>query len=574
MCWTTSWVYILATLIVTNATGCRQENIDQAIKHKDVSTEVEAVFIEVAAAAGIDFKHVNGASGRYYYMETYGSGAVFLDYDSDGYQDLYLINSAPLPGYTGDQHPVNALYQNLRDGNFAAVTQQAGVADTSYGMGGCVGDYNNDGHPDLYITNFGPNVLFHNNGNKTFTDMTESSRVGNPGLSTSAAFADIDNDGDLDLYVANNANVSLEDDGGCFQDKVPVYCAPTAYEGASGALYSNNGDGTFSDITRPAGIYTSSGRQLGVVFGDYDDDGDADLYIANDMTANFLYRNDGQAHFSEVGLLSGVALNEAARPEAGMGTDFGDWDNDGDLDLIVCNFQWESCRLYQNEGSSSFADMTAASGLVAPTLATLTFGTVFFDYDNDSDLDLYLANGHVHPEVQKFDPSTTYAQQDQLFRNNGNGSYTDISAPTSTVITPARVGRGAAVADYDNDGDLDLIVTNNNQRPMLLRNDSNQNNHWISIKLIGTLSNRDGIGAKIEVITGTRVLTREVRSASSYLSQDDLRVHFGLGQQPTLNRLTIRWPSNIVQTLNNVAIDQILIVEEALPGNINPANKP
>ena len=517
--------------------------------------EVKPAF--VAVEAGLEFHHQNGASGRYYYVETYGSGAAFLDYDGDGDQDLYAVNSAPLPGFVAEDIPTNALYRNRGDGTFADATAQTRTGHPGYGMGSCVGDIDNDGHVDLYVTNFGPNVLYRNQGDGTFADQTADAGVGDPRLSTSAAFADIDNDGDLDLYVANNVSIDLAHDEGCRQGAIPVYCAPTQYPGESGALFRNDRGGKFADITRPAGVHNRAGRQLGVVFGDYDSDGDADLYVANDMKANFLFRNDGAARFAEVGLSAGVALSESARPEAGMGTDFGDCDRDGDLDIVVCNFQWESCRLYRNEGDGTFADLSFPAGLGEPTLSTLTFGTDFLDYDNDGDLDLYLANGHVHPEVQAFDQAASYPQSDQLFANDGAGRFVLVQATTLRGV-----GRGAAFADIDNDGDLDAFVSNNNQRAFLLRNDSGQRNHWIAFKTVGRVSNRDGIGAMIRVVSGDLVQVAEVRSGSSYLSQNDLRVYFGLGQREKVDRVQIRWPSGIVQTLVQVPINQIHQVEE------------
>ena len=514
--------------------------------------------VEMALAAGIDFRHVNGASGRYYYVETYGSGAAFLDIDNDGDPDLYAVNGAPLPGFVAEGVATNALYRNEGDGTFSNATAQTGTGHTGYGMGACAGDIDNDGHIDLYVTNFGPNVLYLNNGDGTFTD--RAAGVDDPRLSASAAFADIDNDGDLDLYVANNARIDMARDEGCRRGEIPVYCAPTEYPGESGALYRNDGGVSFADITRPAGLYDESGRQLGVVFGDYDDDGDQDLYVANDMTANFLFRNDGDARFGEVGLFAGVALSDGARPEAGMGTDFGDCDRDGDLDIVVCNFQWESCRLYRNDGGGAFSDRSFASGLGEPTLATLTFGTEFLDYDNDGDLDLYLANGHVHPEVGVFDQAASYAQTDQLFANDGDGRYSTVP------LTLRGVGRGAAFADIDNDGDLDAFISNNGQRPHLLRNDGSNANHWIAVKTVGRVSNRDGIGARIEVVSGGLVQVEEVRSGSSYLSQSDLRVYFGLGTHNWVDRLEIRWPSGIVQTLEALPVDRVHRIEEPASG--------
>jgi enediyne biosynthesis protein E4 len=519
-------------------------------------------FVDVTAAAGIDFVHVNGASGRRYYLETYGSGAAFIDYDNDGYQDLYVVNSAPLPGFTVDVPPINALYHNNGDGTFADVSGQAGVGDRGYGMGVCAGDYDNDGHTDLYVTNFGPNVLYHNSGDGTFEDVTAHAGVGDARVGSSAAFADWDADGDLDLYVGNYAKFSVETNKDCFQGETQVYCDPAQYDGDSGVFYRNHGDGTFADVTRQVGGYTEAGRQLGVVFGDYDNDGDVDLYVANDGMANFLFRNQGNGVFKEVGMVSGTALNEGGRPEAGMGTDFGDYDNDGDLDIVVCNFQWESCRLFENDGSGFFSDATFGSQVGEPTLSVLTFGTDFFDYDNDGDLDLYMANGHVNDNAQVFDSAVSYPQRDQVFRNEGNGTFADVSDSSGPGLDLVMVGRGAAFGDYDNDGDIDVFVSNNNQRGVLLRNDGRGPTHWITLRMVGTVSNRDGIGARIKVTAGDLVQMEEVRSGSSYLSQNDLRVHFGLGQRELIDRIEIRWPSGIAQVLERVPADQFLVIEE------------
>ena len=538
--------------------GCQGED------ERPVPAASDPVFVEVSATAGINFQHVNGASGRYYYVETYGSGAAFLDYDRDGYQDLYLVNGAALPGFEAATKATNALYRNNGDGTFVDVTGVSGAGDPEYGLGSCAGDYDNDGYIDLYVTNFGPNVMYHNNGDGTLTDVSAETATDDPRMSTSAAFADVDNDGDLDLYVANNAKISLDNDPACFRGSTPVYCAPTQYEGESGVLYRNDGEGGFVDITRSAGLYDKTGRQLGVVFGDYDGDGDADLYVANDMRPNFLFRNDGEGRFEEVGLISGVALSDNARPEAGMGTDFGDSDGDGDPDLVVCNFQWESCRLYRNDGGGTFSDVTFAAGLGEPTLRTLTFGTGFLDYDNDADLDLFLANGHVHPLVHDVDKATTYAQHDQLFRNNADGTFSEVTDPGPGLAT-AMVGRGSATADYDNDGDVDIFISNSGQRPLLLRNDGGNGKHWLSIATVGRVSNRDGIGARIRVVTGDLIQIREVRSGSSYLSQSDLRVHFGMGAYEVADRVEIFWPSGIVQVLEQVSVDQFHVAEEPLP---------
>jgi len=524
------------------------------------------VFREVARDSGIHFQHFNGATGRFYFQETHASGAAFLDYDNDGYQDLYAVNGAPLPPeFAGDFQPKNAFYRNNRDGTFVEVTEEAGVGDPRFGMGVCAGDYDNDGQVDLYVTNSGPNVLYRNSGAGTFADVAARAGVGDPRLSTSAGFADFDNDGDLDLYVANNVHISLADSNKCRHGVIQVYCGPLSYPGESGILYRNEGDGTFADVTRSAGVYNDSGRQLGVTISDYDYDGDVDLYVANDMTANFLFRNDGKGRFDEVGLVSEVALDPDAYPEAGMGADWGDYDRDGLLDLIVCNFQWQSCRLLANQGDGFFEDRTIFSGLSGPTYFTLNFGTDFFDYDNDGYLDIFVANGHIEPNIEIIDGAhPTFAQHDHLFRNNGDQTFTEVSEQAGLKSLRRMVGRGAAVADYDNDGDLDVFVSNNNQRAILLRNDGGNRSHWVSIKTVGTRSNRDGIGARIAVTTGDLVQVEEVRSGSSYLSQNDLRVHFGLGNRTLMDRIQVRWPSGITQTLEQVPADQFLIIEEPM----------
>ena len=540
--------------------GCSKETSDPSIAATTSSALPK--FVDATAAAGIHFAHVNGGSGRFYYVETYGSGAAFIDYDRDGDEDLYLVNGAVLPGFLERRVPTNALYQNRGNGKFAEVTQKAGVGDAGYGMGVCAGDYNNDGHLDLYVANFGANVLYRNGGDGSFVDATETAGIGDERLSMSAAFADIDNDGDLDLYVSNNTDFTLENHQECRHGSIRVYCGPGQYEGASGIMYRNEGDETFADVTEAMGVYNDRGRQLGVVFGDYDEDGDADLFVANDMTPNFLFRNEGGTRFSNIGLNAGVAFSPDGKSEAGMGTDFGDYDRDGLLDLVVCNFQWEHCRLLKNERDDMFKDRIHESKLDEPTFSTLTFGTDFFDYDNDGFLDLFLANGHVEPNIEIIDRAgPSYAQRDQLFHNNGDGTFADVSSDSPGLAT-AWVGRGSATADYDNDGDLDLFVSNNNQRGLLLRNDGGNRQHWLSVRTEGTHSNRDGIGARIRVIAGDLHQVEEVRSGSSYLSQNALRVHFGLGTHTRVDRLEIRWPSGVEQVLENVAVDQFLTIRE------------
>ena len=520
-------------------------------------------FVDATEEAGVGFRHFNGASGRMYHPETHGGGAAWLDYDRDGYLDLYVVNSGALPGLRYEIPPTNVLYRNNGDGTFTEVTTSAGVADSSYGIGCVSADYNNDGYPDLYVTNLGPNVLYRNNGDGTFTNVAEAAGVAEDGLGISAAFLDYDADGHLDLYVVNYVDRSIEENKWCGKGGVRLRCDPNAFDARPDRLYRSNGDGTFTDVTRAAGVYNRiEGRGLGVTCGDYNNDGYVDIYVANDECPNFLYRNNGDGTFTDVALRAGVAYNEDGEVEAGMGTDVGDYDNDGDLDILVCHFQSESNTLYRNEGNGSFSDVTFPAGLGVESLNYLTFGTNFFDYDNDGHLDIFAANGHVDADISDYDPIVSYPQTNQLFRNNGDGTFTDVSARSGAPFSVPNVSRGAAFGDYDNDGDVDIYVVNSNQRAVLLRNDGGNRNHWLGLQLVGTQSNRDGIGARIWVTSGDLYQMEEARAASSYASGSDLRVYFGLGSRTKADTVKIRWPSGMVQILRDVAAGQVLTVEE------------
>lgn len=513
---------------------------------------------DVTQAAGIDFKHVNGALEQYHFIETYGSGVAFFDYDTDGYADLYLVNSGGVPGTASAVSAPNQLFKNTGKATFTDQTLVSASGDLGYGMGVAAGDYNNDGYPDLYVTNWGENRLLRNQGNGTFSDQTKISNTGDSQLGMSAAFADIDLDGDLDLYVANYAHFNPNTQKECFHGGIRVYCGPLHHEGIAGVLYRNKGDGRFDDITRQFGLDNSSGRQLGVVFADYDLDGDPDLYVANDAVANFLFRND-RTRFIETGLLAGVAYNQQGEPEAGMGTDWADFDRDGDPDLIVTNYQWESNRLYRNEGQGYFLDATDHQGLAATTLPYLGFGVNFFDYNNDGWLDLFTANGHVDANVSAYDRAVTYAQKPLLFTNTGSGFQANES-----VFSEVMVGRGSATADYDLDGDLDLCITTNGQKASLWRNQNASEGSWLEMKMQGIRSNRSAIGARIVIVVGEHQQTAVVKSGSSYLSQSQLTIHFGLGRAQQVDRLTIYWPSGIVQILEDIVVNQRLNVTETI----------
>ena len=536
------------------------------------SPAAPAQFTSVTKEAGIHFKHHDGASGQLYFIEPLGGGAAFLDYNNDGLQDIYLVNGAalpPLPKGQSDRSepPRNALYRNNGDGTFIDVSVAAGVADTGYGMGCAVGDYNNDGFSDLYVTNFGANIFFRNNGDGTFTDVTKETGTGDTRWGASCAFADYDNDGFLDLYVTNYVKYTIESDRGCMNKGVRVYCDPRLYEGESDILYHNNGDGTFTDVTESTGFSKATGRGLALAWGDYDDDGDMDVYIANDADQNFLYCNNGDGTFTDVSLAAGVGFSEDGDAENGMGADFGDYDNDGRLDLIVTNFQDQTNTLYHNEGDGLFSDVSYASQIGAISLPYLAWGVSFCDYDNDGYQDLFIANGHLDENVQAFSPTGFYEQPNLFFHNNGDGTFDEVGVDSGSGMRLEKVSRGFAYADYDNDGDLDLLVTNLNGSPDLLQNRNNQNT-WLTFKLIGTRSNRDAIGTRVKVKTGNLIQIREVRSGSSYLSQNDMRLHFGLGKHRQIDRIEIHWPSGLQEQLEGIEVNQILtLVEGSVKSN-------
>ena len=523
-------------------------------------------FVDATAEAGIDFVHTSGRSGRKYGVETIGSGAAFFDYNRDGWMDLYVVNGADLPGYVSARPPQNALYRNDR-GHFAEIGASLGVADAGYGMGASAGDYDNDGDADLFVANFGRNRLYRNEGPArawAFADVTAAVGIGaDERWSTGSSFADFDLDGDLDLYVANYLHYEFErgelSAGGTLR-RPRRHLAPTEYPGERNALYRNDG-GRLVDVTEAVGLLTREGRELGVAFFDFDLDGDPDLFQGNDATPNFLWRNDG-AHFAEVGLVAGVAYNIGGKPEGTMGVDVADSDGDGDFDLAMTNFQWESNTLYHNAGGGMFADESLAAGIAANSLDKLAFGINFFDADNDGDPDLYVANGHIDEDIARFDPQAAYGQSDQLYLNDGQGRFTDVSTMAG-VAAPTRdlVGRGSAVADYDNDGDLDIFLLNTGQRALLWRNDT-QAGHYLALMLEGRTSNRDGYGARVVVRVDGRTLVAEKRSAASYLSQNDARMFFGLGPSQEAEQVAIAWPSGIRQVLTDVSAGQVLRVVE------------
>lgn len=512
--------------------------------------------VDVTQAAGLDFAHYNGFSGEYYYVETFGAGAAFLDVDGDGWLDLYLVNGAPLSGERPDPIPANRLYHNTGAGGFADVTAASGAGHTGYGMGCAAADYDADGDVDLYVTNVGPNLLLRNKGAGRFADATAAVGGADARWGTSCGFLDYDLDGDLDLYTTNYVDFDPQKNIVCAEGGIRSYCEPKFYEPAGDVLYRNE-DGQFRDVASEVGII-HKGRGLGVAFADYDLDGDTDIYVANDGTMNFLYQNQGN-RFAEVGLYAGGRYNEDGLAEAGMGVEFGDWDNDGFQDVFVTNFAQETNTLYGNDGQGQFYDITLRAGLAECSYKPLGFGTNFLDYDNDGDLDLFVANGHVMDKITQVHPDHAYPQPNQVLCNQRGTRFVDVSTRLGPALAAAAVSRGSATADYDNDGDLDLLVTNVAATPNLLRNDGGNRQHWLTIQLGGTSQH-----ARVAVTAGGQRQVKERQAGGSYLSSSDPRLHFGLGEA-TRATVEIRWPDGTLQKMEEVTADQILHIVQSKP---------
>ena len=531
-----------------------------------VSTLVSAaatpvVFTDVTGPAGIRFTHNTGAFGAKYMPETFGAGALWLDVDGDGWQDLLLVNGTAWPE-RDDAATHAALYRNDRDGTFTDITRGSGLDVPLYGLGGAAADFDNDGHVDVYLTVLGPNRLFRGAGDGTFTDVTGTAGVGDPGFSTAALWFDYDKDGHLDLFVGNYVHWSPETDLFCsLTGDTKSYCTPESYQGQSGTLYRNRGDSTFEDVTTAAGLRAPSAKALGAVMLDFNYDGWMDLFVANDTQPDQLFENRGDGTFEDIGVLAGVAFSDAGVARAGMGVDAADYDRSGRADLVIGHFSTEMMALYHNEGNGLFIDEGPRSAIGRSTLLTLTFGCFFFDFDLDGWPDIFAANGHVADDVERVQARITYAQPPQLFRNLGGGRFEEVTAPDTALGAP-QVGRGAAYADFDGDGDLDVVVTANGGAPRLLRNDGGNDNHVLRIRTMGTTSNRDGIGARIDVTAGGATRWQVVRTGSSYLSQSELPVTFGLGDGTRVDALEVTWPSGRVDRIGAVSADRTITVEE------------
>ena len=526
------------------------------------------IFVDVTEEAGIHFKHSNGKTEHKHIIETMGSGVVFFDYDADSDADLYFVNSGRMPraGQDSQQGQLgNVLYRNEGDGRFTDVTELSGIGDTGYGMAAAAGDIDNDGDTDLYVANFGQDVLYRNNGDGTFTDITEAAGIDNTQWGIAVVYLDFDVDGDLDIFVVNYLVYELSMPVTTFKGIIG-YGHPRSYKGTPDVLYRNNGDGTFTNVAETAGVTNSTeGRGMAAVACDYDNDGFPDIYVTNDTNRNFLYHNNGDGTFTDESLFIGIGYDENGVAEGSMGVDCGDYNGDGWLDFIVANS--EKATLYKNEEGLFFLDATVDSGLQQPTLPFVGFSPLFLDYDNDGHLDLFCANGHPQDVIEILMDHETYAQRDQMFQNSGDGTFRDVSETAGAYFTQALVGRAAATADYDNDGDTDIVIMNSNQRAVLLRNDGGNAKNWIGIKLVGSRSNRDGIGAKVTVVAGGKTQIAEVKSGSSYASGSDTRLRFGLAEEQHIEKITIVWHGGHTQVLKDVSVNQVLTIVESVPGD-------
>lgn len=528
---------------------------------KSTSTTVQ--FVDVTQQAGIHFVHNNGAFGKKYLPESMGSGCAFLDYNNDSWQDILFINSMDWPGHSR-KPSFPALYKNNGNGTFSDVTRQAGLAIEMYGLGTTVSDYDNDGDVDVYISCLESDHLFRNNGDGTFQEVTHQAGLGDSDFGTSCTWFDYDKDGDLDLYVCNYVRWSIEKDLFCTLDAAhKSYCTPESYEGVSSRLYRNRGKGTFEDVTKAAGILDPTSKALGVVTVDYNQDGWPDLFVANDTQPNKLYHNNANGTFTDKGVIAGVAFSETGVARAGMGVDASDYDGSGYPSLLVGNFSNEMMALYHNEGTGLFIDEAPSATVGQASLLSLTFGAFFFDYDLDGWPDIFAANGHVHDDIGRVQQRITYAQPPHLFRNLGTKRFEEITRQVGSDFALPVVARGAAYADIDNDGDLDILITTNAGAAHLFRNDGGNKNNFLRIKTIGSKSNRDGIDAKIVIHLqdGTRQW-QQVKTAASYCSQNELPLTFGLGERIQVKLVEITWPSGVVQRVENVKVNQLLTLHE------------
>lgn len=521
------------------------------------------VLHEVTPQTGITFRHTDGSGGQRYIVETVASGLATFDYDGDGWIDIYFLNGRPLRGSPPDPKARNALYRNLGGLRFADVTDQAGVGDAGYGLGVCVGDYDNDGWPDIYVNNYGPNVLYRNRGDGTFADVTDHAGVARGHkVGAGACFLDMDADGDLDLYAANYVHFTYENHVARTVDGFAQYAGPKDYPPEPDNLFRNNGDGTFTDVTAASGIGAVAGTGMGMVAADYDNDGDTDIFVLNDVSRNFFFRNDGRGHFTEDGIAVGLAFNFHGHELGSMGVDCGDYDNDGWLDFLQTSYQAELPVLFRNRGDGTFDDVTVETGAGAGSFPYVKWGVGFVDFDNDGFRDLFILCGHLQDNIELWDDTTSYLCRPVLLRNTGEGKFVNVSDEAGDGLRVEVVGRGAAFEDLDNDGDIDVVILSSRRPAVILRNDSHTGNHWLQIELRGRRGSRDGVGAQVRVVADQLSQLAEVHSGRSYQSHFGSRLHFGLGRHAHVDRIEIRWLGGTTQVLRDIPADQRIVVFE------------
>jgi len=526
------------------------------------------MFSDVTRETGISFRHCDGSSGQRYIVESVSSGLALLDYDRDGDIDIYFLNGAPLKGTKYEKTAKNELYRNDGNWKFTDVTEKAGVGDTGFGLGVAAGDYDNDGDLDIYVNNYGPNVLYRNNGDGTFTDVTSQAGVANGHkVGAAAHFFDMDKDGDLDLFVANYLDFTYENHRIRTSKGIPMYAGPMDFPPMPNNLFRNNGDGTFTDVGVESGVAEYKGWGMGGVCADYDNDGDTDVYIANDVYANFLFENDGTGKFEEIGLIAGIAYDLHGDDQGSMGIDCADYDNDGRLDFYQTSYAEELTALYRNLGDSTFEDVTMISGAGSGTLEFVTWGTGMVDFDNDGYRDIFVSCGHLQDNIELYNNNTTTLSYNILLMNTGDGKFVDVSKQSGEGMKVKLRSRAAGFDDLDNDGDVDVVILNSRERPTILRNDSPSKGHWLQVRLKGVKTNRDGIGARVKVVSGDLALIDEVHSGRGYQSHYGMRLHFGLGNREKVDRIEVRWIGGGIDSLENIGTDRLVTITESGAGS-------